>query len=43
MEITGKAVRIYETGGPEVLKYEDVSFNKPKNKYNNHNILYWNQ
>ena len=31
MEITGKAVRIYETGGPEVLKYEDVSFNKPKN------------
>jgi len=30
MEIIGKAVRIYETGGPKVLKYEDVSFDRPK-------------
>ena len=30
MDIIGKAVRIYETGGPKVLKYEDVSLDRPK-------------
>jgi len=30
LEISGNAVRIYETGGPEVLRYEEVKFDKPK-------------
>ena len=28
-----KAIRIYETGGPEVLKWEDVQLRDKKNDY----------